>query len=1404
MRITFNFMTMRYLDGIQKNLNSVADGQQSVNKGRNLLTPEQNPVNYVSALSIQRQIDEMDQFKRNAENALTWITNEDNELQRASSIISDALNEYAVYGLNDSQNATSRKALAGDVKNVLDSMVDIGNANYMGRYIFSGYETQTEPFTDDPAEVSSVVSNQDGGEAFVRKLYSDMPELPEDSYRIQVTVTNGIAKLTMKDSNNKTMLVDTNGADESAGNGNNTYYEMSMKYQEGMVMNTGRGVGIKLPEKDMEGRTLTLDFNFKPGGDIRYKGDDGVVSTKIGYNQDVSINMTGRETFMETYRTLRGTVTNTTNDLHITETTYLSDIDGSNANIADYINISGTDHNGYKIGTARLLAPANVELDMSETTDDERLVQLRYADEVFDIQMEQKGYSDIEEVIFEINRDLENYGLGDEITAVNDGDRVMFMSKKSGDNVKIELAGAAHSTLGFHDPTPMTQGDFSYSATGKDTTFELYYEEFNQAVTTVYKDESGSGGPDNRADLSPGNHEIFINGESVTFTVNAADTAQDIEDSINQGIKDAGFAFEVTADVTDTGGAPLYELKFTMHNMNSGNDTYLATRVSAAGGADDYQFSTPRDSDYPSGNEKRVSDLLEFVEDLYDNAVDASLDNGKFKITDLRSGDSRLSFGINESNTGIGYPMLEKNMVLSGKYEGTIDDRWSINMEYEAADPADPADFDKLLLTVHDKNGNLIHEDTVARDGYSGEPIELTQGVFITLGQIETTTSFSVDMTSKTNLSFGDINIIEDGSNVDVFRSLNNLYDALNLNIPESGIGAPSAWRDDSLNSTAVPYFDGEFRGNYNDLLTYEVQTTNDLTEMYIQRELKVDTEPVKYIPNADLDFDLYIRDGNEVTKKNISIGRDNIFDSLTNPTTGAEPTELAINDDSHLDIYYQDSGVWSSARVTVPAGNYADAAAVAAAINAHPNLPAGVVASDNPDGTLTLSPGGTVSDVVVAGDVNEELGFDNFLPSEVITDSIIRTINQDPDLSDLDVRGYNDNGKLVINSGSGTHEISMVPLNEQTAYMFNLENSANTGAKAAQLNFAQPKVLDLNYYDSATDTWNNSTINVPADPSGEYATMTDLLAAINGAGLPAGVTATANAEGRITFNAGGTISQIFVSGNPAASADPNETDTTLGFYDIRDAQSIDGHEDANLFLADANQAERTLTFFYNDGTEKRTSISVEAKDYANVDELIAEINTELGDAGLAPDIQAEKRGDGRISFVYGGAVNDFHVSGDYDGTMGFYKAGTEAKIKVTGQNGELVGSYTMDTANEKYYVTDGVYNHYDPGYLYATDTYTSAVGSGIEHEVPILDRGETQIHQSLTTVGTRQNRVDSVVNFHTTLTTTNEEIKAEFLGSKPEDQTEAIMEYKMAMQAYETALNTSARVMTMSLLNFL
>ncbi len=1164
MRVSFNYMSQRYLFDLQKNLSSLSENGEKVTKGRSLLRPEDSPIKYSNAMSVQRLLDEAKQFKANAENSLTWITNEDNELQRAIDLVSQAKNHYAIAGMNDSQDATSRKALAHDVASLRESLISVGNAQYNGRYIFSGYKTDTQAFATNKREVSAVVSTMPDFDIYTRNSYADMKELKEGHYKAHLQFLGDTVTVSITDSKNNKVFIDSNGNDESATTGNLTTLDYTSKFIPGAVIHTGTGISIKLSEQN-PGTNVDIDFYYKPGGAVKYQGDDGHISAQIGYTQNVDLNLTGKEVFMKTNRILQGTRYNSVNDLHITETTLFSQITGANSIISDGIEISGTDHNGLPVGIASVLSPDVAKLAMSDTEDADRTITLKYGERYYDIVADKQNYEDMDALIFNLNRKLEDEGLDAEIKAMADGDKIRFYTLKKGNGVSLEVTGSVNNALGFISQP--------ISGQGKDTTFLFGYDNYtNIPVETSYTGLDSSNPVD-----------FIINGKKLSIPANPAD----IQAEIDSKLKEAGIFFDVKATVSNIAGTN-YDVKFELINTNYDNKTYLTTAYDDGSGNMHYQYANPRKTDFPIAEEKNVSDMLDFIENLYDNTVSAKLDNGKIMLTDLRAGKSRLSLVFNEQNSGIGFPGDETSGHFEGHYTGE-DTSWKINVDSAA----------NTITVVDGQTGITVSTVSFNPNTYEGEPIYLSQGVSLVLGKT-TDQNIQIDLKANSNLNFGDMNITQDADNVDSFQSMKNLYDALMFNIDKQGVGAPSAWRDTELNSTANPYTSGEFSGNYNDIWTYETQYSGDKGTFYIQKAFKVSS--------GELD--------------NISSGQHLNF-------------QVTFND------------------------------------------------KDDNQNTYSINANYTSWDDVV-----------DDLKNQILPDYPQATI-------------VLEDNKLMINSNAGTTEVTLNSLDDNTTNSLGILSSQD--------------LIDLGF-----------------TPNSELASASDNV-----------------------------------------------------MYD----------------LSDKTIAERTLNFTYNDGASLTSAnIVIPPLNYNSDTDLKDAIQTELDNTFGANNIDVGIL-DNKLYFSVQNStstISELHISGDYEGTLGFFKKGDETSIKISSDNGDLINEIKVDTANKDYFINDGVYLGFDAGSLYATDSFTTTVGSGIEYEIPILDKAETQITKSLTKVGTNQQRAESVINFHQTFATTNEEIKSGYLMSTSYDQTRAMSEYTVAQQAYQAALNVTAQIMQMSLLDFL
>ncbi|ADU66690.1 hypothetical protein Selin_1963 [Desulfurispirillum indicum S5] len=261
--------------------------------------------------------------------------------------------------------------------------------------------------------------------------------------------------------------------------------------------------------------------------------------------------------------------------------------------------------------------------------------------------------------------------------------------------------------------------------------------------------------------------------------------------------------------------------------------------------------------------EKPVEDMLRFVENLYGNTIDAYItENGKLAFVDLHAGPSRLEVNVSTNNEGVRHvtPLTRLNPLggqfndyyISGNYTARDDNRWNISLHMASgAGTAGIVGMDEgILLTIEDKYGNKLLENySLDPSTYYGQPISVANGLNIRIPMgtavTEGLTTSEIALKGNGSLAFGSSATTHEGYGVDIFRSLTNLEDALNLDIGQPGIKAPSEW---AFGSTTVPAMMGDFTGNYN------TQWTFDIDKIYASSESTEDIKrQMEYTRRSDL-----------------------------------------------------------------------------------------------------------------------------------------------------------------------------------------------------------------------------------------------------------------------------------------------------------------------------------------------------------------------------------------------------------------------------------------------------------------------------------------------------------------------------------------------------------------------
>jgi flagellar hook-associated protein 3 FlgL len=163
MRVASNTVSDTIVRQIDR-LNSLqASLQTQVSTGQRITNPEDDPAAIASAIDIESQLHEVQQFGQNATQALTLAQTSYTGLQGLKSI-SDRAGQLATLGTG-TLGASAMSAYGTETNQLIEQAVQTANTNFSGSYIYGGTAVSAPPFSvtrDANGQISGVsyVGNQ--------------------------------------------------------------------------------------------------------------------------------------------------------------------------------------------------------------------------------------------------------------------------------------------------------------------------------------------------------------------------------------------------------------------------------------------------------------------------------------------------------------------------------------------------------------------------------------------------------------------------------------------------------------------------------------------------------------------------------------------------------------------------------------------------------------------------------------------------------------------------------------------------------------------------------------------------------------------------------------------------------------------------------------------------------------------------------------------------------------------------------------------------------------------------------------------------------------------------------------------------------------------------------------------
>ena len=151
MRVTTKMFYDRFLSDVQKNLSAMYTANEQLSTGKRINRPSDDPSGMARIVGYKATLLSIGQYNRSIDSAQSNLGALDSSFSNLVEVLTRG-RELAVQGANATVDASSRIAIAKEVKALFESAIGIANTKVGDRYIFSGYQTNITPIDANTGE----------------------------------------------------------------------------------------------------------------------------------------------------------------------------------------------------------------------------------------------------------------------------------------------------------------------------------------------------------------------------------------------------------------------------------------------------------------------------------------------------------------------------------------------------------------------------------------------------------------------------------------------------------------------------------------------------------------------------------------------------------------------------------------------------------------------------------------------------------------------------------------------------------------------------------------------------------------------------------------------------------------------------------------------------------------------------------------------------------------------------------------------------------------------------------------------------------------------------------------------------------------------------------------------------
>jgi flagellar hook-associated protein 3 FlgL len=136
------------LNNLNNNLNRMNKYQNQLATGKKISLPSDDPIVASRALKLRTDVAEIQQYKRNVDDANSWMDITETTLGQMGDVM-HRVRELAVQAGNETNTPEDLDKIKQEMGQLKVQMVHLANTTYAGRYIFSGFKTDKALMDDN-------------------------------------------------------------------------------------------------------------------------------------------------------------------------------------------------------------------------------------------------------------------------------------------------------------------------------------------------------------------------------------------------------------------------------------------------------------------------------------------------------------------------------------------------------------------------------------------------------------------------------------------------------------------------------------------------------------------------------------------------------------------------------------------------------------------------------------------------------------------------------------------------------------------------------------------------------------------------------------------------------------------------------------------------------------------------------------------------------------------------------------------------------------------------------------------------------------------------------------------------------------------------------------------------------